>query len=73
MAKNTGMNARDEKAGRTAALTAEQAKNVNKKLQEEQNDPPPTKTIEMVDKARGKKKNETSGVLLMHKPVSKKP
>ena len=37
MAKNTGMNARDERAGRTAALTAEQAKNVTKKLQEEQN------------------------------------
>jgi hypothetical protein len=72
MAKNTGMTARDEKAGKTAKLSPSQANAVNKKLEAEKNDPPPTKTVAAVDKARGKKKNETAGVLLMHKPVGEK-
>jgi hypothetical protein len=72
MVKNTGVNARDDKAGKTAGLNAAQAKEVNKKLKKEQDAPPPTKTIAMVDKARGKKVNENAGTLLMHKPVSKK-
>lgn len=69
MKKNTGMNAKDEKAGKTAKLPAEKANAVNKKLKEEKNAPPPTKTIKMVEEARKKKKNESTNVLLMHKPI----
>ncbi len=70
MAKNTGMTEKDYKAGKTAGLTPLQAKAVNKKLKDEQNDPPPTKTVKLVNDAREKKKNETSNVLLMHKPIT---
>jgi len=69
MAKNTGMTAKDEKAGKTAKLKPEQARSVNKHLADEKNDPPPTKTVELVNKARKKKINETTGVLLTHKPT----
>ncbi|MEP6713136.1 MAG: hypothetical protein ABJA37_11995 [Ferruginibacter sp.] len=58
MTKDTGMNAKDVKAGKTAKLPASKAAAVNKKLKEEQTAPPPTKTIQMVDKARDKKKNK---------------
>ena len=71
MAKNTGMNATDEKAGRTAKLSPDQAKSVTKILDAEKNDPAPTKTISMLNKARENKRNETMGVLLMHKPLAK--
>lgn len=70
MSKNTGMTAKDEKAGKTAHLNSEQAKAVNKKLGAEKKLKPPTKTVEMVEKSREKKKNSTTGVLLMHKPLS---
>jgi hypothetical protein len=69
MNKNTGMNAKDEKEGKTAHLTTSQAKAVNKSLESEKNDPAPTKTVESVNKARDKKKNETNGNLLTHKPI----
>ena len=68
MKKNTGMNAKDEKAGKTAKLPPEKADAINTKLKEEENAPPPTKTVAMVEKAREKKKNESTGTLLKHKP-----
>ncbi len=69
MSKNTGMTAQDEKAGKTAKLPPEKAKAVNKVLADEKNAPPPTKTVAAVDNARNKKKNETTGTLLTHKPI----
>ena len=57
MTKNTGINARDEKAGKTAKLTPQQAKAVTKKLKEEASAPPPTKTTKMVQEERDKKVN----------------
>lgn len=71
MAKNPGMNATDEKAGKTAKLSTDQARSVNKILEAENNDPAPTKTISKLNRARENKKNETTGVLLMHKPLAK--
>ena len=70
MSKNTGMNAKDEKAGKTAKLPPEKAKAITQKLEKEKNAPPPTKTVELVEKARQKKKNESTNVLLTHKPIS---
>ncbi|MEP6584463.1 MAG: hypothetical protein ABJA90_09350 [Ginsengibacter sp.] len=58
MAKNTGMNAKDEKAGKTAHLSPSQAKKVTKKLKDEENDPAPTKTVALVNKERERRKNE---------------
>ena len=58
MTKNTGMTAKDEKAGKTAKLPVAKANALNKKLEEEKSAPPATKTIEMVEKARDKKKNK---------------
>ncbi|MEO8764358.1 MAG: hypothetical protein ABI416_08725 [Ginsengibacter sp.] len=58
MAKNTGMNAKDEKAGKTAKLSPAKAKDVNQLLEMEKKAPPPTKTVAMVTKAREKKKNK---------------
>ncbi len=58
MKKNTGMNAKDEKAGKIPHLTDKEAKEVNKKLEEEKNAPPPTKTVAMVQEVREKRKNE---------------
>jgi hypothetical protein len=58
MATNTGMTAKDEKAGKTAKLPAEKAKEVNKMLKDEMKDAPPTKTVELVDNARKVKKNK---------------
>lgn len=69
MSKNTGMTAKDEKAGKTAKLPTDKAKAVNKVLADEQNAPPPTKTVASVQNAREKKKNETTGTLLTHKPT----
>jgi hypothetical protein len=73
MAKNTGMTEKDVKAGKAPGLNGAQATEVNKKLKKEQDAPPPTKTVAMVDKARGKKVDQSAGTLLLHKPVSKKP
>ena len=58
MEKNTGMNAKDEKDGKTARLLPSKAKAVNQKLEEEKSASPPTKTVEMVMNAREKKKNK---------------
>ncbi len=69
MKKNTGMNAKDEKAGKTVKLPSEKAKALNNKLAEEKNAPSPTKTIDMVKKSRERKKNETTGNLIIHKPI----
>lgn len=60
MAKDTGMNAEDEKAGRTSKLSSSKADAANKKMKEDKDAPPPTKTIEMVKNAREKKINEQS-------------
>jgi hypothetical protein len=60
MSKNTGMTAKDEKAGKTAKLSETQANTVNQKLKEEASAPPPTKTIKSVENAREKKKNEVT-------------
>lgn len=60
MAKNTGMNAQDDKAGKTGGLSPAKAKEVNKKLKDEKNDLPPTKTVAAVDKERDRRKNERS-------------
>jgi hypothetical protein len=64
------MTAVDEKAGKTAGLSPEKAKAVNKVLADEKNAPPPTKTVELVDNMRKKRKNERYTTLLMHKPLS---
>ena len=66
------MTEEDDKAGKTGKLPIEQANKVNKMLKDEENDPPPTKTVEVVNKLREKKKNETTGVLLKHKPIERK-
>ena len=58
MAKNTGMNAKDEKAGKTAHLSPSAAKKVTKKLKDGLNDPAPTKTVALVNKERQRRKNE---------------
>ena len=58
MTKNTGMTAKDDKAGKTAGLAPEKAKAINKLLKEEAAAPPPTKTVASVDDAREKKKNK---------------
>ena len=55
MNKNTGMNAKDEKAGKTVKLSPKKAKEVTKMLKDEESDAPPTKTIELI---RGKKKSK---------------
>ncbi len=68
MTENTVMTEKDYKKGKTAVLTA-QAKAENAKLKAEKNAPALTKTIEMVDKAREKKKNSSTNVFLKHKPV----
>ena len=58
MSKNTGMNARDEKEGKIPHLPQEEAEKVNKKLEDEKSDPPPTKTIALVQEERNKRKND---------------
>ncbi|MGH2648694.1 MAG: hypothetical protein ACRDE8_14050 [Ginsengibacter sp.] len=58
MAKNTGMNGEDDKAGKTAGLSATQAKKVNKMLADEQKETAPTKTMASINKVREKRKNE---------------
>lgn len=50
--------AKDEKDGKTAKLPASKANEVNKKLQQEKSPPAPTKTIQMVEKARDTKNNK---------------
>ena len=54
------MNAKDEKAGKTAKLTSAQAKAVTQKLKEEEKATPPTKTTKMVQNARDKKTNNAA-------------
>ena len=66
------MTAEDEKAGKTAKLNPGQAKAVNEKLAAEKNAPAPTKTVESIEKAPGKKKNTATGTLLLHKPIGGK-
>lgn len=63
------MTEKDYKKGKTAGLTPAQAKVENVNLKAKKNDPAPTKTIEAVDKAREKKKNASTNVLLKHKPI----
>ncbi|MDQ6901609.1 MAG: hypothetical protein M3139_01195 [Bacteroidota bacterium] len=69
MTDNTGMTERDYTKGKTADLTPAQAKAENAKLKAEKNAPAPTKSAEAADKAREKKKNASTNVLLKHKPV----
>jgi hypothetical protein len=58
MTKNTGMNGKDDKAGKTAGLTPGKAKTINTLLKDEAAAPPPTKTVALVNDAREKKKNK---------------